>query len=90
MNCHMVDGHGYAAVLTQDGPWDYGLLLQAGSHGGTGVKVDGNWSHAGIHIANNDLRLGPGARIVFEGLADGGDEVALAFEGGAQIKVTGS
>ena len=80
VNCHMVDGHGYAAVLTQSGPWDYGLLLQAGSHGGTGVKVDGNWSHAGIHIENNDLRLGAGARIVFESSAEeGGDEFALAF-----------
>ena len=77
VNCHMVEGHGYAAVLTQSGPWDYGVLLQAGSHGGTGIKVDGNWSHAGIHIENNDLRLGRGARVVFEGAAGG--EVALAF-----------
>jgi hypothetical protein len=77
VNCHMVEGHAYAAVLTQSGPWDYGVLLQEGSHGGTGVKIDGNWSHAGIHIENNDLRLGRGARVVFEGTK--GDEVALTF-----------
>ena len=77
VNCHMVEGHAYAAVLTQSGPWDYGVLLQAGSHGGTGVKIDGNWSHAGIHIENNDIRLGRQARILFEDA--GGDGVALAF-----------
>ena len=79
VNCHMIDGHAYAAVLTQNGPWDYGLLLEAGSHGGTAIRVDGNWSHAGIHVENNDLRLGAGARVVFEGSAEGGDEFALAF-----------
>ena len=64
-------------MLVQSGPWDNGVLLQAGSYGGTGLKVDGNWSHAGIHMQNNDLRLGRGARLVFED-AEGGD-VALTF-----------
>ena len=77
VNCHMVEGHAYAGVLVQSGPWDNGVLLQAGSYGGTGLKVDGNWSHAGIHMQNNDLRLGRGARLVFED-AEGGD-VALTF-----------
>ena len=43
------------------------------------TAVEGNWSHAGIHVENNDLRLGAGARVVFEGSAEGGDEFALAF-----------
>jgi hypothetical protein len=53
--------------LTQGGPWDFGLLMQEGSSGGTAIKVDGNWSHAGLDLGKNDLRLGKGARIVFEG-----------------------
>ena len=35
VNCHMVEGHAYAGVLVQSGPWDNGVLLQAGSYGGT-------------------------------------------------------
>jgi hypothetical protein len=80
INLHLVSGHAYAAVNIQEGPWVDGVHTEPGSHGETAVKIEGNWTKAGLDLGMHDLRLGRGARIVFEESNDpGGSVVALAY-----------